>query len=253
MINKIKILIIISLLSGHNVLSQNLPADTTFFIRSYDIQLRTSNEYKLYANVENQLTIRLLNINPGKIFIKPLIDSSIIKMTTTFFVNDGGWNFEIIEDARSKIPDDGLMKVELFPKQSGIIPFDINVIDSTNIIHFGHFTVEVIDLEDPILNISNLHNTEITKEELVKELKNVSVINLKEYNLATVLYGVKHMKITIYNKKGEIRYSGKTFGNIITTNIEKAILECKKKDKIVIQEIVSKGFNYEDITIQIKK
>ena len=62
MINKIKILIIISFLSGQDIFSQNLPIDTTFFIGSYDINLRTSNEYNLYTNVENQLTIRLLNM-----------------------------------------------------------------------------------------------------------------------------------------------------------------------------------------------
>ena len=115
MINKIKILIIISFLSGQDIFSQNLPIDTTFFIGSYDINLRTSNEYNLYTNVENQLTIRLLNINPGKIFIKPLIDSSLIEMTTTFFVNDNGWGFEVIEDARSDIPNEGMMKIELIP------------------------------------------------------------------------------------------------------------------------------------------
>lgn len=83
-------------------------------------------------------------------------------------------------------------------------------------------------------------------------MQNVNVLNLEEYILTDNLFGVNHMKVYIYNEKGELKYSGETFANFITTNIEREILDCKKNDKIEIKEIYSEGYNYKNISILIE-
>lgn len=247
-------LILFLILFCKNAFTQNLPIDTTFFDGSIAWDIKTSKESVLYQGVENVITMKLLDVNPGNIYLIPLIDTSEVTIITTFYADDGGaWVFELVEEARGKIPDEGVAKFKINPKNTGVLPFDIFVKDSISTIHFARFSLDVLKLNKPILNLSKFNNLKVKKEEIIKELENVRVINLSNYTKKSELYGVNHITITVFNKRNNIRYKGEAYGNYITTHMKNGILKSKKGDKIIINQLVSDNFEYEKITVWLSR
>jgi hypothetical protein len=249
----IKCFVLISaVLFENNLLAQNLPSDTTFFNGAIDMNFVSSKYPNLYANVLNVLKIRLPHINPGKIFLKPMADTSDIKLTTTFFTNDNGWYFELSESARKTIPDNGEIKFAIIPRKVKNIMFDLFVDDSLTSIHYARFPIEVVELPGPELTIKNFNNRKVRKDSILYALKDIRVTNLSMYLFAEKLYGVNHILVKIFDNKGKLTFQDVSYANYITSVIQKAILKCKKGDRLDVS-LSSKTFKYSPITIIVDK
>lgn len=107
-------------------------------------------------------------------------------------------------------------------------------------------------MDKPLLTILNINNLTLSKYEVIKELENVQVFNLK-YSKTKELYGVRHMRVLIHDKKNKLKFQSKTFTYFITTYIKNAILNCKKEDRITIDQLSSKEVNYPTINVWIGK